>query len=73
VDALGAPMIAASIKNEDTVLEYITDPLEIYEVYENIVDIVIDGGICGNIASTVIDYTGNEPLIIREGKGELIH
>lgn len=71
VDALGAPMIAASIKNEDTVLEYITDPLEIYEVYENIADIVIDGGAGDNIASTVIDFTGDEPILVREGKGEL--
>lgn len=71
VDALGQPMIAASIKNEDTILEYITDPLEIYEAYENIVDIVIDGGVGGNIASTVIDYTGDEAVLIREGKGEL--
>lgn len=71
VDALGAPMIAASIKNEDTILEYITDPNEIYETYESIVDIVIDGGVCGNIASTVIDFTSDEPIMIREGKGEL--
>ncbi|HEY0262073.1 MAG TPA: Sua5/YciO/YrdC/YwlC family protein, partial [Chitinophagales bacterium] len=71
VDALGQPMIAASIKNEDTILEYITDPLEIYEAYENIVDIVIDGGVGGNIASTVIDFTGDEAVLVREGKGEL--
>lgn len=71
VDALGQPMIAASIKNEDTILEYITDPLEIYEAYENIVDIVVDGGIGGNIASTVIDFTGDEAVLVREGKGEL--
>ena len=64
VDALGAPMIAASIKNEDTILEYITDPNEIYETYESIVDIVIDGGVCGNIASTVIDFTSDEPIMI---------
>lgn len=72
VDELGAPILSASIKNLDTVLEYITDPGEIYEVYESIVDIVIDGGPGGNVASTVIDFTGKEPLLVREGAGEFV-
>jgi tRNA threonylcarbamoyl adenosine modification protein (Sua5/YciO/YrdC/YwlC family) len=70
VDALGAPILSASIKNEDTVLEYITDPDALYEIYENVVDIVIDGGVGGLKASTVIDYTGGEPVLVREGAGE---
>ncbi|MBL0308456.1 MAG: threonylcarbamoyl-AMP synthase [Bacteroidetes bacterium] len=70
VDALGAPILSASIKNEDTVLEYITDPNDIYEIYEKQVDIVIDGGTGGNIPSTIIDYTGKEPVLVREGLGE---
>lgn len=69
VDALGTPILSASIKNEDTVLEYITDPQEIYEIYEDLVDMVIDGGVGGNIASTVIDYTGSDAVLVREGKG----
>jgi tRNA threonylcarbamoyl adenosine modification protein (Sua5/YciO/YrdC/YwlC family) len=69
VDALGAPILSASIKNEDTVLEYITDPQEIYEIYEDLVDMVIDGGVGGNVASTVIDYTGSDAVLVREGKG----
>ena len=69
VDALGAPILSASIKNEDTVLEYITDPNDIYEVFENLVDIVIDGGPGGNVPSTIIDYTGPEPVLVREGAG----
>jgi tRNA threonylcarbamoyl adenosine modification protein (Sua5/YciO/YrdC/YwlC family) len=73
VDELGAPILSASIKNHDTILEYITDPGELYEAYESIVDIVIDGGPGGNIASTVIDYTGKEPLIVREGAGEFVY
>jgi tRNA threonylcarbamoyl adenosine modification protein (Sua5/YciO/YrdC/YwlC family) len=72
VHALGAPILSASIKNEDTVLEYITDPNDIYEAYENQVDIVIDGGPGGNVPSTIIDYTGAEPLLIREGAGASI-
>jgi tRNA threonylcarbamoyl adenosine modification protein (Sua5/YciO/YrdC/YwlC family) len=69
VESLGAPILSASIKNEDTVLEYITDPDDIYAIYQNLVDIVIDGGPGGNIPSTIIDYTGTEPLLIREGAG----
>ncbi len=70
VDALGAPILSASIKNEDSLLEYITDPQEIYETFDGSVDIVIDGGMGGNVASTIIDYTGSEPVLVREGKGE---
>ncbi len=69
VDGVGAPILSASIKNEDTVLEYITDPDELYEVYENLVDIVIDGGPGGNIPSTIIDFTGAEPVLVRQGAG----
>jgi tRNA threonylcarbamoyl adenosine modification protein (Sua5/YciO/YrdC/YwlC family) len=70
VEILGAPILSASIKNDDTILEYITDPQEIYELYDGEVDIVIDGGPGGNKASTIIDYTGADPVLIREGKGE---
>ena len=70
VNALGAPILSASIKIDDSVLEYITDPQEIYELYDGVVDMVIDGGPGGAIASTIIDYTGDEPTLIREGKGE---
>lgn len=69
VDELGAPILSASIKNSDTILEYITDPQEIYELYDHSVDIVIDGGTGGNVPSTIIDYTGSEPVLVREGAG----
>ena len=69
VDALGAPILSASIKNDDTVLEYMCEPEEIYEAYEDLVDIVIDGGPGGTVASTIIDYTGSEPVVVREGAG----
>jgi tRNA A37 threonylcarbamoyladenosine synthetase subunit TsaC/SUA5/YrdC len=48
-----------------------TDPNEIFEVYENIVDIVIDGGAGDNVASTIIDYTTSEAFVVREGKGDI--
>ena len=69
---LGNPLISTSVHDdEDDVLEYITDPELIPERFENIVDIVIDGGFGRNEASTIIDCTGNEPEIIREGLGTI--
>lgn len=71
VRELGNPIISTSIKDEDEVIEYTTDPELIYEKWEKHVDMVIDGGIGGNVASTIVDMTGSEPLIVREGKGRL--
>lgn len=71
VRELGNPIISTSIRDEDEVIEYTTDPELIFEKWENLVDIVVDGGYGGNIPSTVIDLTQGEPLLIREGKGSL--
>lgn len=73
VEKLGNPILSASVKNanEETDDEYITDPSLIQESLRNIADIVIDGGIGGIDGSTVVDCTGNEIEIIRQGKGEL--
>ena len=70
VAELGNPMVSTSIRDEDDVLEYTTDPELIFEKWQNSVDVVIDGGYGGNEASTVIDLT-EVPKIIREGKGSL--
>mgnify|MGYP000903854764 FL=1 len=71
VAALGNPIVSTSIRDEDDVLEYTTDPELILEKWDNLVDLVIDGGYGGNEASTIIDLSEDEPLIIREGKGSL--
>lgn len=71
VSELGNPIISTSIHDEDEVLEYTTDPELIYEKWQNIVDVVIDGGYGDNTASTVIDLTSGEPEVLREGKGDL--
>jgi tRNA threonylcarbamoyl adenosine modification protein (Sua5/YciO/YrdC/YwlC family) len=71
VAELGNPIVSISIRDEDDVLEYTTDPELIFEKWQKIVDIVIDGGYGGVYASTVIDLTTDEPEIIREGKGSL--
>jgi tRNA threonylcarbamoyl adenosine modification protein (Sua5/YciO/YrdC/YwlC family) len=72
VEKLGNPIMTTSIHDEDEIIEYSTDPELIYEKYRDLVDIVVDSGHGGNIASTVVDCTGDEPVIIREGKGNLL-
>ncbi len=71
VRGLGNPIVSTSIRDEDDVLEYTTDPELIYEKWDNLVDVVVDGGYGDNVASTVIDLTGPEPVVVREGKGDL--
>jgi tRNA threonylcarbamoyl adenosine modification protein (Sua5/YciO/YrdC/YwlC family) len=72
VKALEHPIMSASIHDEDEIIEYTSDPELIYEKYQNLVDIVIDGGYGGNEVSTIIDCTSGEADIIRQGKGILI-
>jgi tRNA threonylcarbamoyl adenosine modification protein (Sua5/YciO/YrdC/YwlC family) len=67
VRQLGNPLITTSIHDEDEVIEYTTDPELIHEKYGKMIDLVIDGGFGSNVASTIIDCTGEEPFIIREG------
>ncbi len=71
VSSLGNPIVSTSIRDEDDVLEYTTDPELIFEKWQHIVDVVIDGGYGDNQASTIIDLTSDEPNVIREGKGDL--
>lgn len=72
VSALGRPVIVTSVKDDDQILEYTTDPELIAERYENQVDMVVDGGFGSNLPSTVVDCTGPEIEIIRQGAGDLI-
>ena len=70
VRMLGNPIVSTSIHDEDEVLEYSTDPELIFEKWQNKVDLVIDGGYGDNIGSTIIDLSGYEPIVVREGKGD---
>lgn len=70
VSALGAPMITASVREDDE-REYMIDPELIHERYGREVALVIDGGVGDTTPTTVVDLTGDEPEILREGKGEL--
>jgi tRNA threonylcarbamoyl adenosine modification protein (Sua5/YciO/YrdC/YwlC family) len=65
---LGRPILSASLPGE--MVEDYTDPEVMYENFMNEVDYVLDGGIGGMVPSTVIDCTGEEPVVIREGLGE---
>lgn len=71
VQKLGNPIASTSIKDDDEVIEYSTDPELIAEKYDKLVDLVIDSGYGDNVASTIVDLTSGEPEIIRQGKGIL--
>jgi len=73
MNQLERPIISTSIHDEDEVIEYTTDPELIYEKYQPLVDIVVDGGYGHNEASTIVDLTSGEAEIIRQGIGELIY
>lgn len=71
VEELGQPILSTSIYDEDEVIEYSTDPELIFEKYQHLVDVVIDGGYGQNVASTILDCTGDEVEVIRQGLGQL--
>ena len=71
VRELGRPVMSTSIHDEDEILEYTTDPELIHEKYQKLADIVINGGFGKNEASTIVDCTGYEPEILRQGLGTL--
>lgn len=70
VKALGNPLITSSIKDDDHIKEYTTDPEEIFEDFKHKVDMVIDGGAGGHVPSTIVDFTGDIPTIKRQGLGD---
>ena len=70
VEELGQPILSTSIYDEDEVIEYSTDPELIFEKYQHLVDLVIDGGYGQNVASTILDCTGDEVEVVRQGRGQ---
>jgi len=67
---LGNPILTTSLKTDDDIIEYPTDPIDIHEEYRKIVDMIVDGGIGGLTPSTVVDCTDYEPEVVREGAGD---
>ncbi|MFN8355759.1 MAG: L-threonylcarbamoyladenylate synthase [Spirosomataceae bacterium] len=71
VKELGNPIITTSLKDDDEILEYTTDPELIFEKYRHQVDLVIDGGYGGNIPSTIVNATDDDFEVVRQGLGDL--
>lgn len=69
IKQLGNPIVSTSIYDEDEIIEYTTDPELIYEKWKDKVDLIVDGGTGGNIPSTIVDLSGPEIKVLREGKG----
>jgi tRNA threonylcarbamoyl adenosine modification protein (Sua5/YciO/YrdC/YwlC family) len=69
IKELGNPILSTSVKDDDDILEYTTDPELIHEKFADLVDIVIDGGYGGNEPSTIINCTTQPFEIVRQGKG----
>ena len=72
VKELGNPVLTTSIRDDDDIIEYLTDPELIHEKYKDIAKMVIDGGYGNATASTIVDCTHGEIEIIREGVEELL-
>ena len=71
VKELGNPIATTSLKDKDMLIEYSTDPELIYKHFNKLVDIIIDGGYGEAIPSTIVNFTNNNPEIIRKGKGDI--
>ncbi len=67
VKELGCPLITTSVHDRDEIIEYTTDPELIYEKYKDFADLIIDGGYGNNEPTTIVDCTGEEPVVMREG------
>jgi tRNA threonylcarbamoyl adenosine modification protein (Sua5/YciO/YrdC/YwlC family) len=70
VKELGNPIMVASVRDDDDVVEYFTDASDIEATYSGVVDMIIDGGYSEAHPSTVVDCTSDVPAIIRQGKGK---
>lgn len=70
VKELGNPIVTTSIKDDDEIIEYSTDPELIFEKFQHQVDMIVDGGYGGNVASTIVKAVGEDFEIIREGLGD---
>lgn len=73
IEELGCPLVATSVRRIDTEVEkeYLTDPELIHEMFGHRVDLVVNGGIGEDSPSTVVDCSGDEPVVLRYGKGEI--
>lgn len=73
IQKIGEPILNSSIHDEDQIVDYTTDPEIIYERFNKVIDLFIDGGFGNNNISTIVDCTADEPIILRQGLGELVY
>ena len=73
VSELGNPILSSSVHDDDEVLEYTADPELIHEKYQDFADVVIAGGYGELIPSTIVDCSGDQITVVREGKGILVY
>lgn len=72
IEQLGHPLFSTSMKNEDdNIQDYYTDPWEMEMLFADFVDLIIDGGAGDLVPSTVLDLSGEEAVVVREGKGSV--
>jgi tRNA threonylcarbamoyl adenosine modification protein (Sua5/YciO/YrdC/YwlC family) len=71
VEMLGSPLVVSSLRTDNEITEYYNDVSEVEALYEDKVDLIIDGGYSEMIHSTVVDCTNDIPVVIREGKSML--
>ena len=71
IKSLGHPLVSSSVRDDDEIIQYTTDPLTIFERHENDVDAVINCGYGKNVASTIVKCTDDNPTILRQGAGIL--
>lgn len=71
VERLGVPMLTTSVEIVEGEEEYATDPELMEERFAGEVDLIIDGGYGSTGHTTLVDMTGDEPELLREGVGEL--
>ncbi len=71
IKELGRPIVTTSVHDPDEIIEYTTEPELIWEKYRDFADIIINGGYGNNEASTIVDCTGDEIMIVRQGLGEI--
>lgn len=69
LEALGEPIMSSSLIFPDRE-QQLYDPQDIFDAYGNQLDLVINGGFCGDQPTTVVDLTEGTPEILREGAGQ---
>ena len=69
IEALGRPLVSTSLHDLDEIVAYPSDPELIAEQWESVVDVVVDGDFGHIVASTIIDCTSGEAVLLREGAG----